>query len=192
MKKKMLGNLLYILILIILPIFLLSLNDFGAFQEKAVNDTASLPEGLHPIVEEQSKQLIQQAAEKGIEVVITDGFRSAEDQDKLYEKGRSAEGEIVTYAKGGQSYHNFGLAVDFALKTPDGAIIWDRQYDRNTNGVADWTEVVDLAKTLGFEWGGDWEQFKDYPHLEMNFGLTIADLQNGERPPDSSTLTAEQ
>ncbi|MFP9170447.1 M15 family metallopeptidase, partial [Enterococcus faecalis] len=23
------------------------------------------------------------------------------------------------------------------------------------------------AKTLGFEWGGDWKRFKDYPHLEM-------------------------
>jgi len=141
-------------------------------------------------VKERSNQLIQQAADKGIVIVITDDFRSAEDQDLLYEKGRSTEGNIVTYAKGGESYHNFGLAIDFALKTPSGNVIWDMQYDGNNNGKADWTEVVKMAKALGFEWGGDWAKFKDYPHLQMNFGLTIAQLQNGERPAESS-ITAD-
>lgn len=141
-------------------------------------------------MKERSNQLIQQAADKGIVIVITDDFRSAEDQDLLYEKGRSTEGNIVTYAKGGESYHNFGLAIDFALKTPSGNVIWDMQYDGNNNGKADWTEVVKMAKALGFEWGGDWAKFKDYPHLQMNFGLTIAQLQNGERPAESS-ITAD-
>ena len=63
------------------------------------------------------------------------------------------------------------------------------QYDGNQNGKADWTEVVEMASTLGFDWGGDWAQFKDYPHLQMDFGLTLADLQNGERPAEPS-LTA--
>ncbi|MDN3018401.1 M15 family metallopeptidase [Paenibacillus sp. BSR1-1] len=152
--------------------------------------TTPLPTDLHPVVKERSNQLIQQAAKKGIVLVITDGFRSAEDQDRLFEKGRTSEGNIVTYAKGGESYHNFGLAIDFALKTPEGNVIWDMNYDGNKNGVADWTEVVKMAKSLGFQWGGDWAKFKDYPHLEMDFGLTIADLQNGERPPNSS-LTAD-
>jgi peptidoglycan LD-endopeptidase CwlK len=49
---------------------------------------------------------------------------------------------------------------------------------------------VEMAKALGFEWGGDWAQFKDYPHLQMNFGLTLADLQNGKRP-DESSLTVD-
>ncbi len=149
-----------------------------------------MPTELNPIVKERTEQLIQQAAKKGIVVVITDSFRSAEDQDELYEQGRTTDGNIVTNAKGGESYHNYGLAIDFALETPSGDVIWDREYDRNGNGKADWAEVVKMAKTLGFEWGGDWKGFKDYPHLEMNFGLTIADLQNGERPADSS-LTAD-
>ncbi len=41
------------------------------------------------------------------------------------------------------------------------------EYDGNQNGKSDWLEVVEIAKTLGFEWGGDWKRFKDYPHLEM-------------------------
>ena len=138
------------------------------------------------MVKEQSNQLIQQSAKKGIVIVITDGFRSVEDQNQLYEKGRTTNGVIVTNAKGGESYHNYGLAIDFALKTPSGNVIWDRQYDGNKNGKTDWNEVVELAKGLGFEWGGDWAQFKDYPHLQMDFGLTLADLQNGERPAESA------
>uniref|UniRef100_A0A942T6V8 M15 family metallopeptidase n=2 Tax=Neobacillus TaxID=2675232 RepID=A0A942T6V8_9BACI len=144
-----------------------------------------MPTELHPVVKERTNQLIQRAAKKGIVVVITDGFRSAEEQDGLYEQGRTAEGAVVTHAKGGESYHNYGLAIDFALKTPSGDVVWDREYDRNGNSKSDWTEVVQMAKKLGFEWGGDWAKFKDYPHLEMNFGLTIADLQNGERPDSS-------
>jgi peptidoglycan LD-endopeptidase CwlK len=152
------------------------------------NHPVSLPTGLNPIVKERSNQLIQQSAKKGIVIVITDGFRSVEDQDQLYKKGRTTDGNIVTKAKGGESYHNYGLAIDFALKTPSGNVIWDRQYDGNGNGKSDWNEVVALAKGLGFDWGGDWAQFKDYPHLQMDFGLTLAELQNGERPPKSSLV----
>ncbi|MGJ7911926.1 M15 family metallopeptidase [Neobacillus sp. LXY-1] len=153
---------------------------------------APLPTGLHPTVREQTNQLIQLAAKKGIVVVITDGFRSSEDQDRLYQQGRTIEGDVVTNAKGGQSYHNYGLAVDFALKTNSDEIIWDRQYDGNQNGVADWSEVVKIAKNLGFEWGGDWQKFKDYPHLEMNFGFSIAQLQQGQRPPENASLVVDK
>ncbi len=149
-----------------------------------------MPDGLHPVVQERTNQLVQQAAQKGIIIVITDDFRSAADQDRLYEKGRSIEGNVVTHAKGGESYHNFGLAVDFAIKTSSDDVIWDMKFDGNGNSIADWTEVVRLAKELGFEWGGDWANFKDYPHLQMNFGLSIADLQSGQRPSDQS-LTAD-
>jgi peptidoglycan LD-endopeptidase CwlK len=153
-------------------------------------ETADFPTELHPIVKERSNQLIQQAAEKGIVIIITDDFRSAADQDRLYEQGRTVEGNIVTHARGGESFHNFGLAIDFAIKTPTENVIWDMQFDGNQNGKPDWDEVVEMAKALGFEWGGDWAQFKDYPHLQMNFGLTLADLQNGKRP-DESSLTVD-
>jgi peptidoglycan L-alanyl-D-glutamate endopeptidase CwlK len=148
----------------------------------------SMPDGLHPVIADRMNQLVQRAADIGIVVVITDDFRSAEEQDRLYEKGRTSGGNIVTYAKGGESFHNFGLAVDFALKTSAGDVIWDMNYDGNGNSRADWSEVVAIAKEFGFEWGGDWSQFKDYPHLQMDFGLSIADLQNGKRPPDQPLM----
>jgi peptidoglycan LD-endopeptidase CwlK len=123
---------------------------------------------LHPVVEEKKNKLVQQASDQGISIVITEGFRSKEEQDKLYAKGRTEEGNIVTYSKGGQSYHNYGLAIDFAIQLKDGRVIWDMKYDGNNNNQSDWMEVVDIAKNLGFEWGGDWQGFKDYPHFQMS------------------------
>ncbi|WP_309144595.1 M15 family metallopeptidase [Fictibacillus sp. WQ 8-8] len=150
-------------------------------REKAKSEVP-LPAKLHPAVEENKEKLIQRAKEKGISIVITDGFRSIKKQDELYEKGRTKEGEIVTTVKGGESYHNYGLAIDFALQTKEGDVVWDTERDSNRNNKPDWMEVVSIAKTLGFTWGGDWE-FKDYPHLQMDFGLSMRDLKNGERPP---------
>ncbi|WP_315794123.1 M15 family metallopeptidase [Paenibacillus sp. BIC5C1] len=140
---------------------------------------------LHPVVAESEKLLVRKAARRGIEVVITHDFRSIDEQDALYNQGRSIAGNIVTNAKGGESYHNYGLAIDFALRTPEGDVVWDMERDDNGNGRADWLEVVDLAKELGFTWGGDWANFPDYPHLQMDFGLSINDLKRGKRPPDT-------
>lgn len=192
LKIKRIGSsfITFTLVLMAILLYIQLFTNPGMLTKSETNQSGSAPTELHPVVKERADQLMQQLAERGIVIVITDGFRSAEDQDRLYEKGRSMEGNIVTHAKGGESYHNFGLAIDFAIKLPSGNVIWDMQYDGNGNGAADWMEVVEMAKVLGFEWGGDWAGFKDYPHLEMNFGLTIAQLQRGEQPPDSS-LTAD-
>ncbi|SDL03715.1 peptidoglycan L-alanyl-D-glutamate endopeptidase CwlK [Paenibacillus sp. ov031] len=139
--------------------------------------------GLHPVVAESEKLLVRKAARRGIEIVITHDFRSINEQDALYNQGRSLSGNIVTNAKGGESYHNYGLAIDFALRTPEGDVVWDMERDDNGNGKPDWLEVVELAKELGFTWGGDWDNFPDYPHLQMDFGLSINDLKRGKRPP---------
>ncbi|WHY73028.1 M15 family metallopeptidase [Fictibacillus enclensis] len=158
---------------------------FIYYQSENVKEkkNVALPTKLHPVVEKDKDELIKRAKARGISIVITDGFRTFDDQDKLYAKGRSEKGDIVTTVRGGESYHNYGLAIDFALRTANGDVVWDLQRDSNRNGKADWMEVVAIAKDLGFSWGGDWE-FKDYPHLQKDFGLSIEDLKNGERPPE--------
>nr|WP_204671998.1 M15 family metallopeptidase [Gracilibacillus alcaliphilus] len=145
-------------------------------------DITDLPSELHPVVAEKTADLIQRSGEIGISIIITDDYRSFEEQDQLYAQGRENNSPVVTHARGGESYHNYGLAIDFALRSDNGEVIWDLNYDGNGNGQSDWLEVVDIAKDLGFEWGGDWEHFKDYPHLQMDFGFTIQELQQGQRP----------
>jgi peptidoglycan LD-endopeptidase CwlK len=74
----------------------------------------TLPTELHPIVAENVEILIEKTAEKKMKILMTDDYRSYEEQDKLYDKGRRTPGKVVTHAEGGESFHNFGLAVDFA------------------------------------------------------------------------------
>lgn len=149
---------------------------------------------IHPVVLAQKNKLVAHAREIGIRIMITDGYRSDEEQNRLYSKGRSTEGNIVTNARAGESLHNYGLAIDFALRLKDGSVIWDMEYDGNGNGKSDWLEVVAIAKDLGFEWGGDWTNFPDYPHLQMDFGLSLRELKRGKRPPVDSheSLEAEK
>ncbi|MDP1419221.1 M15 family metallopeptidase [Peribacillus simplex] len=140
---------------------------------------------LNPYVEKQAK-LLEVNANKRLtkyKMKITHGFRSFAEQNAIYAQGRTKKGSIVTNAKGGQSMHNYGLAIDFCLITPDGKkAVWDTYTDFDKDGLSDWKEVVEEAKKLGFEWGGDWKSFKDSPHFQMTCGLTLKDLQNGKRP----------
>ncbi|MGN7761273.1 M15 family metallopeptidase [Paenibacillus sp. 22594] len=139
--------------------------------------------GLHPVLLAAANVLIQRCYARGIPIVITQGMRTIAEQNALYALGRTKKGSIVTNAKGGNSYHNYGLAMDFALLLPDGQnVSWDMNRDGNGDKLADWQEVVQEAKKLGLEWGGDWTSFKDYSHLQMAFGLTIAQLKEGQRP----------
>lgn len=130
-------------------------------------------DGLHPIVREATEKLIAVCKEKGIDIIIAQAYRSIPEQNALYAKGRTKPGPKVTNARGGTSYHNYGLAIDYCLKV-DGKAIWTVNKD--------WRTVATEAKKLGFEWGGEWKSFVDYPHLQMTFGLSIKDLQAGKRP----------
>lgn len=105
-------------------------------------------------------------------VVILEGVRSYERSDELYAQGRSKPGAVVTNARAGQSYHNFGLAVDAALADVEGRPDWT--FD--PMGPI-WQRVVTLAKGRGLAWGGDWPRFRDYPHFQPAHPPTLADCR---------------
>lgn len=147
--------------------------------------------GLHPIVLAAATVLIERCYARGVPILITQGLRTIAEQNALYEQGRSKPGVIVTNARGGYSYHNFGLAVDFALLLSNGSSVsWDMNRDYNVNNIKDWIEVVEEAKKLGFDWGGDWTSFKDYPHFQMVFGLTLTQLRAGSKPSETAMAKA--
>lgn len=101
--------------------------------------------------------LLDIAGREGFTVLVSQGFRSIEEQNKLYAQGRTTKGKIVTNARGGQSKHNYGKAVDFCFIV-NGEASWDERLYRN---IGRW------AKIVGLKWGGDWKSFKDLPHVEI-------------------------
>ncbi|WP_309244896.1 M15 family metallopeptidase [Bacillus sp. WMMC1349] len=66
-------------------------------------------------MKETAIEVVKRAYKENIYVQMTSGYRSFAEQNKLYAKGRTASGKIVTNAKAGQSNHNYGLAVDYVL-----------------------------------------------------------------------------
>jgi peptidoglycan L-alanyl-D-glutamate endopeptidase CwlK len=137
---------------------------------------------LHPSLKDEAIQIYSEICEtlsNGVMCRFTHTLRTIKEQNDLYAKGRTIKGQIVTNAKGGQSFHNYGLAIDIVLII-DGKATWDRGKDFDRDGQPDFMEVVKIFKKYGWEWGGDWH-FKDYPHFQKSFGLTIKQLNNKEK-----------
>ena len=121
---------------------------------------------LHPILRAKAAQFINAVEKKlGKRLKITDGLRTFAEQDALYAKGRTTSGSKVTNAKGGQSYHNYGLAFDCYF-TKDGKVDFSKPIN---------AEVAKVGQELGLEWGGVWKSLKDFPHFQLTKG-TISQL----------------
>jgi peptidoglycan L-alanyl-D-glutamate endopeptidase CwlK len=108
---------------------------------------------------------------------ITHTLRTITEQDALYAQGRTKPGKKITNAKGGQSFHNYGMAFDICLIIDGKEASWDMLKDFDGDKEADWMEIVHIAKKHGWEWGGDWTKFKDYPHFQKTYGYTTTKLK---------------
>ena len=134
---------------------------------------------LHPALREEAKAIYAEICEalKGRAICrFAYTLRTYAEQDALF-----LQKPKVTNAKGGQSYHNFGLAIDIVLlvdKDKNGTFesaSWETNVDFDGDGVADWMEVVKIFKLHGWAWGGDWK-FIDKPHFEKTFGISVKEL----------------
>jgi hypothetical protein len=86
------------------------------------------------------------------------GFRSTEDQAKLYTAGKSK-----CDGRNNLSYHQSGKAVD-VFGYVDGKASWDTLH---LTTIA--TAMLQSASQLGIElqWGGLWRSWKDMPHFQI-------------------------
>jgi hypothetical protein len=120
------------------------------------------PEKINPDLRTLAGRLVVLAKENGLNVKIISSYRSYEEQNRLYAKGRTTKGHIVTNAKAGQSWHNFGCAVDYGF----------------TSGPVDWDKLGALGEGLWLEWAGRWRTFIDKPHFMLTNGLTLKEARN--------------
>ncbi len=142
---------------------------------------------LHPKVRDEAIRIIEEAESKfpsNMAIRVAQGYRTYAEQDALYAQGRTKPGDIVTKARGGQSYHNFRLAIDFAIlhdKEGDGKyeeLSWDTLLDWDKDKIPDWIEVESTFEVHGWEWGGKWRTFKDLPHVQKTFGYSESQLDS--------------
>lgn len=121
-------------------------------------------EGLHPQLQEFAMELIKVTSH---DISITCGVRTPEEQNKLYQQGRTTPGKIITKCDGYNIKSKHQVKADGLGYAFDIAVI--------INNKSNWSkkvfkEVADSARELmkkyNIEWGGDWKNFSDYPHFQ--------------------------
>ena len=146
---------------------------------------------LHPKLRAEALQIYNEIVANltGNATVRFSTLRTFAEQNALYAQGRTKPGPIVTNAQAGQSYHNYGLALDIVLlvdKDKNGtfeSVAWDTVGDYDGDKVADWAECTRIFKKYGWTWGADWdndgltkaqgdkdEHLVDMPHYQKTFG----------------------
>jgi peptidoglycan L-alanyl-D-glutamate endopeptidase CwlK len=114
---------------------------------------------LHPEMQKKATEFEALCKKSGLNVLITETFRSTAEQNVLYAKGRTTSGKIVTNAKGDsyQSPHQWGCAFDFC-ENVKGKEYASQSFFKKCGAI---------GKSLGLFWGGDFISFVDTPHLEL-------------------------
>jgi peptidoglycan L-alanyl-D-glutamate endopeptidase CwlK len=132
---------------------------------------------LHPAVARGCRELIRRMGLAGFTAVgVSSTFRDHARQNALFEQGRTSPGNIVTNARGGQSWHNWRLAFD----------IFQNIRRQEWNNPQFFATAGEIWEEMGGEWGGRWTRFPDRPHMQMLFGATLAQMQAGHTiPPDA-------
>jgi peptidoglycan LD-endopeptidase CwlK len=147
--------------------------NLGSFDGRSEKYIAS----LLPAAQRAARRFLANCKAAGLDARIISGTRSYAEQDALYAKGRINIGGMwtrvpgtqkVTNARGGHSWHNFGLAFDIGLFEGRAYVLDDARY--NAASVH--------ANDLPLGWGGNWKgSLKDPPHYQLKGDYTIGDAR---------------
>lgn len=104
----------------------------------------------------------------GRDLVLTCTYRPREEQNELYQQGRTKPGPIVTNVDGikVKGMHNYSpkeggaRAFDFAVLIKGKATWSEKYYD------SAWLFFRQAGLTKKVSWGRNWKKFKDRPHIE--------------------------
>jgi len=105
-------------------------------------------------------------------------YRSNIEQDADYAQGRTTEGSIITWARGGQSAHNtqpLASAFDIAFKNANGTLNWAQNLFNVFNAL------VQAKYSATVNWGGYFPKGEeDYPHFELSDWKSYRDNQESD------------
>lgn len=125
----------------------------------------TLLSGVDPTLAGPARRVIDRLTAQGIDARVLSGVRTYAEQDAEYAKGRFGHpGPRVTNARGGQSNHNFGLALDIGIFVNGKYLKDGHQYDL----------IPPAAHAEGLESGADWNHIKDRPHIQLKSDLIVS------------------
>lgn len=101
-------------------------------------------------------RLLKRLAARGIQMTLVEGYRTPARQELL-----AADARLVTRARGFESRHQYGLAVDLAPLVDGRALI----SERDGRAAAAYQALGEEAEAMGLVWGGRWT-FRDLMHVE--------------------------
>ncbi len=126
---------------------------------------------LTPETNLKARVFVSTCADNGIDILIYCTLRSIDEQDELYKIGRSKPGVVVTNARGGDSWHNWGRAFDF-VPLIGGKPQW--------SNVALYRQCGLIAEQCGLEWAGRWSgKLKETARCQYTAGASIDKLKKG-------------
>lgn len=102
-----------------------------------------------------------------ITIEVVSGLRTFAEQNELFAQGRTKRGNVVTNARAGESFHNFGLAIDVCPYLSD-------SFDWTDDRVV-WLTIANCAKLYGLESGWFWRH-QDKPHLQISAGFSLVEI----------------
>ena len=119
---------------------------------------------LNPVAQKACNLFMQECKKAGLNVLITETYRSQARQNYLYEQGRTRAGNIVTWTK--NSRHTGRMAWDIC-KNVKGQEYSDAKFFEQCGAI---------AKKLGITWGGTWTT-PDKPHFEVTANWTYKEKE---------------
>jgi hypothetical protein len=120
---------------------------------------------VHPRTGSRVTRLLDRDfADKGSKCASPKGLRTYAEQDALFAQGRNGhKGKIVTNAKGGQSFHNFGIAVDLCPFV-DGKARFDDEKALTRS-------EPEAAKSSDCNGAASWKKHIGRPHIQLGWHI---------------------
>ena len=138
---------------------------------EASSRTLRAIDSLDANFQKQVRGWVNEMVTSRIEPLIYCGRRTMEEQAALYAKGRTdGSSKIVTKAKPGESYHNYGLAFDWVPLKQSGknADLWIADWDNETafrlgEHVGITFRLVGISWETGHLQSSDYKSWRDIP-----------------------------
>jgi peptidoglycan LD-endopeptidase CwlK len=132
---------------------------------------------LWPTFRERLERGLAAARAAGLQVHVFEANRTTARQAALYAQGRTEPGPVVTRARAGFSWHQYGVAADLVFDgAPEEGVQWSWDGDYVGEKKGDYERLGAIMQMAGLEWyGAVGAPFIEMPHFQLSLGMNVYD-----------------